>query len=98
MEKRSPYRNPLLRIEGNQPSKTFKIFSSAASAASWLKQGKNRDRVVKDARGMMQVRKWADGRVGITFMGSVTSSYRLNLSPVRHLTPALWELEKRREA
>lgn len=98
MEKRSPYRNPLLRLEPNQPSKTFRVFTSAGSAAHWLKQGKNAERVVRDARGKMQVRKWDDGRVGITFYGSVRSSYRLNLAPVRHLTPALYELEKRREA
>jgi len=98
METRSIYRNPILRLEPIQPSKSFKIFSSAGSAAHWLKQGKNAERVVKDARGKMRVHKWNDGRVGITFYGAVRSSYRLNLAPVRHLTPALWELEKRREA
>lgn len=98
METRSIYRNPITRLEPIQPSKSFKIFSSAGSAAHWLKQGKNAERVVKDARGMARVHKWADGRVGVTFYGAVRSSYRLKLAPVRHLTPALWELEKRREA
>lgn len=98
METRSIYRNPLLRLEQNQPAKTFRVFTSAASCAQWLKDPKNAERVCRDARGKMKVRKWNDGHVAVTMFGSVRSSYRLNLAPVRHLTPALWELEKRREA
>jgi hypothetical protein len=98
MEKRSYYRNPLTRLETNQPAKSFRIFTTPASAAQWLKVKSNRDRVCLDARGKMRVRRWEDGRVGITYYGAVRSDYRINLAPVRHLTPALWELEKRREA
>lgn len=98
MEKRSIYRNPLLRIEQNQPSKTFKVFTSAASAARWLRDPNNAKRVCLDARGNMKVRRWKDGHVAVTMYGSVRSSYRLNLAPVRHLTPELWALENRRDA
>lgn len=98
MEKRSYYRNPMLRLEANQPAKTFRVFSSAASAASWLKVPANAERVCRDARGKMKVRKWADGHVAVTMFGAVRSSYRLNLAPERRITPELWALENRREA
>jgi hypothetical protein len=96
MERRSPYRNPLLRLEGTQPAKTFKVFSSAGSAAHWLKEPKNAERCVKDARGKIRLSRWADGRVAITYFGRVDSGYRLNLAPERRLTPELWALENRR--
>lgn len=98
MEKRSYYRNPIARLEPNRPAKTFRIFSSAASAAGWLKVRANAERVVRDAAGRMRVHKWADGRVGVTYYGAVRSSYRLNLAPERRLTPELWALENRRSA
>lgn len=98
METRSIYRNPLLRLEQNQPAKTFKVFTSPASAAHWLKDAKNAERVCRDARGKMKVRKWADGHVAITMYGSVRHPYRLNLAPERRITPELWALENRREA
>lgn len=90
MEKRSPYRNPLTRLETIQPAKSFRIFTSAGSAAMWLKEKRNADRVCRDARGMMRIRTWEDGRIGITYFGAVRSSYRLNLAPARHLTPAAY--------
>lgn len=98
METRSIYRNPLTRLEPNQPSKTFRVFTSAGSAAHWLKQGKNAERVCRDARGKMKVRTWDDGHVVITMYGAVRHPYRLNLAPERRITPELWALEQRRDA
>lgn len=93
METRSPYRNPLTRLETNQPAKTFKVFTSAGSAAMWLKEKSNADKVCRDARGKMKVRTWADGHVVITMFGAVRHPYRLNLAPARYLTPAAYANE-----
>jgi hypothetical protein len=95
---RSPYRNPLTRLEPNQPAKTFRIFTSAGSAASWLRVRANADKVCRDAAGKMQVHKWADGRVGVTYFGAVRHPYRIRLAPERRITPELWALENRRTA
>lgn len=96
--RRSPYRNPLTRIEPRQPAKTFKVFSSAASCAMWLKEPKNAERVVKDARGIARVSRWNDGRVAVTYFGRVDTGYRIKLAPERRITPELWALENRRSA
>lgn len=90
---RSPYTNPLARMEPNQPTKTFKVFSSALSAALWLKEKANADRVVRCARGMMKVRKWADGHVVITYYGSIPKRRHFTLAPARELSPALYACE-----
>ena len=95
---RSPYRNPITRLEGNQPAKTFKVFSSAASAAQWLSVPANAEKVCRDCRGVMKVRTWEDGHVAVTMFGAVRHPYRLKLAPVRHITPELWALEQRRDA
>src|SRR5690348_2805577 len=91
MERRSPYRNPITRLDPRSPAKTFKIFSSAGSAASWLRVQANAERVIK-------VRKWADGKVAVTYFGAVRSSYRIKLAPERRISPELYALEQRRDA
>lgn len=90
---RSPYTNPLARMEPNQPTKTFRIFTSALSAALWLKEKHNAERVVRDARGKMRVRKWADGRVAVTYFGSIPKRRHFTLAPARELSPALYACE-----
>lgn len=90
---RSYYTNPLARMEPVQPARTFRMFTSAGSAALWLKKKANAERVVKDARGKMQVRKWADGHVAINFYGTLPKRKHFTLAPARYLSPALYACE-----
>lgn len=83
---RSYYTNPLARVVPNAEAKTFRIFTSAASAAHWLKEPSNAKRVIR-------VRTWKDGHVAVTYHGSLPRRPHFKLAPARELSPALYANE-----